>query len=239
MTTTLRYQVRSWDSSFFKRKIGDIDWTSAGSGDATNFELITTKIASDDSEKIYLLNQADFHYCEGEISFTKNLNKQVSSEFETADDSDIPALMKLAQNLYQHTRFKAPWFNKNEANTFYCEWLQKAVKGEFDDLCIVQRLHNDIVGFITIRICNHVAQVGLLGVNPAYQGQGIGHKLIQNCESYLAPTEAKILKVSTQLSNVAASNLYISNHFQVENTAMWFYKNLRLSKQKPFNHVKT
>ncbi len=224
MLTQLTYCLREWDSAFFNRRIGDINLATHNHFKDTLFDLITTKVCSDDVNLISSLNQNGFQYCEGEVTFSKMLSNQSHIDFDIADESDLPQLSSLVDGMYKYSRFKSPWFTPEEKDFFYKTWLKKAVLGQFDDVCIIFRQKKTIRGFVTLKLSSNSATIGLIGVNHLCRGQGIGCKLIQCCESYLVNKNIQLIQVATQTSNVAAINLYIKNDFLVENTSVWLYK---------------
>ncbi|PNH97541.1 WavS [Vibrio diazotrophicus] len=137
---------------------------------------------------------------------------------------NLPAVQNLTDGLYLSSRFKSPWFTEEEKEGFYREWLKKAVLGQFDDLCMIKRVDGNIAGFVTVRVDNDDASIGLIGVLPEYQALGLGRALIQCAESYAVEKGCKNLSVATQLSNLSAMNLYMKSGYSLQQTAYWFYK---------------
>ncbi|WP_245879055.1 GNAT family N-acetyltransferase [Vibrio diazotrophicus] len=220
----MNFELRQWDSDFFSRLIGDVNW-SPSSNEQLPLDLITTKVSSRDEDKIGLLNQAGFVFCEGEALFVKPLiNVKHLIEVERLGKDNLPAVQNLTDGLYLSSRFKSPWFTEEEKEGFYREWLKKAVLGQFDDLCMIKRVDGNIAGFVTVRVDNDDASIGLIGVLPEYQALGLGRALIQCAESYAVEKGCKNLSVATQLSNLSAMNLYMKSGYSLQQTAYWFYK---------------
>lgn len=220
----MNFELRQWDSDFFSRHIGDVNW-SPSSNESLHLDLITTKVSSRDEDKIGLLNQAGFVFCEGEALFVKPLlNVKHLIEVERLGKDDLPAVQNLTDGLYLSSRFKSPWFTEEEKDGFYWEWFKKAVLGQFDDLCMIKRVGGNIAGFVTVRVDNDDASIGLIGVLPEYQALGLGRALIQCAESYAVEKGCKNLSVATQLSNLKAMNLYMKSGYSLQQTAYWFYK---------------
>ena len=220
----MNFELRRWDSDFFSRHIGDVNWSSS-SNECLPLDLITTKVSSRDEDKIGLLNQAGFVFCEGEALFVKQLlNVKHLIEVERLGKDDLPAVQNLTDGLYLSSRFKSPWFTEEEKDSFYREWFKKAVLGQFDDLCMIKRVDGNIAGFVTVRVDNDDASIGLIGVLPEYQALGLGRALIHCAESYAVEKGCKNLSVATQLSNLKAMNLYMKSGYFLQQTAYWFYK---------------
>ncbi len=220
----MNFELRLWDSEFFDKRIGDIDWSSCAQANQ-NLDLVTTKVSSQDEDKIRLLNQASFVFCEGEATFSKQLvDVKVTTDVESLKKEDLSSVANLTDDLYRSSRFKSPWFTEKEKNDFYSEWLKKAVLGQFDDICMVKRVSGNIAGFVTVKVNKCSASIGLIGVLPEYQALGLGKALIECAESYAFKQGCKTLSVATQLSNLKAMNLYIKSGFSLQQTAYWFYK---------------
>ncbi|WP_236011777.1 GNAT family N-acetyltransferase [Vibrio paracholerae] len=222
----MNFELRHWDSDFFSRQIGDVSWSSEPScSESRGLDLITTKVSSTEEDKIRILNQAGFTLCEGEALFLKPLRQvKILTGVERLGVNDLPTLRNLTDGLYLSSRFKAPWFTEEEKDSFYREWLRKAVLSQFDDLCMVKRVDTKIAGFVTVRVEGDHASIGLIGVLPEYQTLGLGKALIECAESYAFEHGCKHLSVATQLSNIKAMNLYMKSGYSLQNTAYWFYK---------------
>lgn len=220
----MNFELRRWDSDFFSRHIGDVNW-STSSNQHLHLDLITTKVSSRDEDKICLLNQAGFVFCEGEALFVKSLlDVKLLTEVERLGKDALPVVQNLTDGLYLSSRFKSPWFTEEEKDCFYREWFKKAILGQFDDLCMIKRVDGKIAGFVTVRVDNDDASIGLIGVLPEYQALGLGKSLIHCAESYAFEQGCKTLSVATQLSNLKAMNLYMRSGYSLQQTAYWFYK---------------
>ena len=222
------YKKREWESSFFKREIVDIAWEE-NNNLLHSSALVTTKLKAQDYKKIDHLLSLDFKYCEGEVHFLKDVKGHSDKlNFSIAKHSDFNEISQIVSGLYEFSRFRAPWFTENERDSFYAEWIRKAILGSFDDCCIILKDSNNgpIKGFVTIKLNNSTSKIGLLGVNPENRGQGIGTELLAALEQYCISKLIKSISVATQISNLQAINLYIKNGYHVASTASWFYKGI-------------
>ncbi len=226
------FDLKHWESKFFDRQIFSY------SGSLHEFEetnsprnsLISLKIKADDYERIDLATKNGFRLVEGEVVYEKCLSEHSSSteslEYDNfiAGRSSIDELNEIVTGLYVTSRFREPWFTSEEKDNFYRCWLENAVLSKFDDCCLVVRSGGMISGFVTLRISDQIATIGLIGVASPYQGLGIGKKLLSLAMRYSKAKFALSIKVSTQLSNLAASNLYSSTGFSAVDRSYWFYK---------------
>ncbi|MBE8578958.1 dTDP-4-amino-4,6-dideoxy-D-galactose acyltransferase [Vibrio sp. OPT18] len=227
ISNVYHFSLREWDSQFFSKKIGDVQWGIENTqlASAHSYDLITTRVSSLEHTKIEVLQNHGFVYCDGDVQLTKDIHSNDSEiDFQMATQEQLPKLLAMLDNMYQISRFKAPWFATQDRDRFYKEWLTKAVYGTFDDCCLIIAEEDKIYGFVTLKEFSNYAQIGLIGVGSEYQGKGIGKKLLFVAEQYLRQRSCTILNVSTQTSNIHALNLYTRFGFRLKETNLWFYK---------------
>ena len=226
-----------WDSEFFASSIATLTLSNESpvlnEQDLHHYQLIQAKISMNDYDHLLALQQLNFQLVEGEIDLLfSNIIKQVknSSTLQQAEQHNIPELKKCAANSFQLSRFREPWFCTEKSAELYSIWVEKAVLGQFDDDCLVIKAENETIkGFITLRQLNAgAARIGLLAVNPDYQGQGIGQYLIQQAFVWCKQHQLNQLYVSTQSSNLAALRLYIKCGATISDSAYWLYRLNRL-----------
>ncbi|WP_245609277.1 GNAT family N-acetyltransferase [Vibrio pacinii] len=223
----MNYQEREFDSQFFRRRIAGVDWSVDSKADYSP-QLVTVKVSSSEMRKIEMLNTQGFQFCEGEISYCKIIESQnlVDNQCNLLDASSLHEVMGLLDGMYTNSRFKKPWFDDQERDRFYQEWLKKALFGEYDDICLAYRINNEIAGFVTIKFNQACATIGLIGVLPRFQSKGIGRILLESAEIAVMQQGLNKISVATQLSNLRAMNLYAKHGYQVSGTAYWFYLEL-------------
>ena len=116
-------------------------------------------------------------------------------------------------------------FDLNKINSFYSEWIQKAVTGTFDDECYCYFEDDKPLGFCTIRYNqNNSVSIGLFGVGSNYTGKGIGKSLLRYVISEMKLKGIMDVKVVTQGRNYSAQNLYQSVGFKTFTTELWYHK---------------
>ncbi|WP_439146019.1 dTDP-4-amino-4,6-dideoxy-D-galactose acyltransferase [Vibrio sp.] len=227
ISNVYHFSLREWDSQFFSKKIGDVQWgiEKTQLASANSYDLITTRVGSLEHTKIEVLQNHGFVYCDGDVQLTKDIHSNDSEiDFQMATQEQLPKLLTMLDNMYQISRFKAPWFATQDRDRFYKEWLTKAVYGTFDDCCLMIAEEDNICGFVTLKECSNYAQIGLIGVGSEYQGKGIGKRLLSVAEQYLKQRNCTTLNVATQTSNIHALNLYTRFGFRLTETNLWFYK---------------
>lgn len=219
-----------WDSDFFGRSICFFDPVAPYDDEvlANHLQpgtLLVSKIpAANKPASDYLLKHG-FVFVESEIVFEKKPNSSDATlRYMKASLSEMPDLFSIVRGLYTTSRFREPWFSNEDRDRFYEAWVENAIRGTFDDCCLISKNGADITGFVTIRSEHNTARIGLIGVASTSQGQGIGSQLIGAAEEYCQTASKRTLFVNTQGSNDAAKNLYVKNKFDVIDEYHWYYK---------------
>lgn len=225
----LAFELNQWESDFFARPI----WRTRCHTDDSQFAdeipygLLQIKVPTNALNEITFLQQQGFHLVEGEIDFCLDIAKLKPSNvaYQIATEQDITALESLFSCAFLQSRFRSPYFSEQENQRFYRTWIAKAVRGEFDDVCLVWRdEQGDIVGGISLRLVENTVRVGLLAVSPNQRGQGIGRKLLESAIDWALQKNCQQFYVATQISNLSAIRLYESIGAKVCATHYWFYR---------------
>lgn len=234
MSIHANIEVLSWESDFFKRKTAKLhfapDAPIVSLAQLTNYDLVQAKIATANTELIDAMLTMGFWLVESEIDFCLNIVSRIknhSAELVVAAEKDIELLKTIAATAFSHSRFRPPWYQLVDNARFYSVWLEKAVKGFFDDCCLlVKNVQGDIQGFVTVRklAVEKEARIGLLATAPAHQGKGVGKQLIIAACQWCEQQGVEQLRIATQISNIGAMRLYSQMGAQIESTAYWLYR---------------
>ncbi len=99
------------------------------------------------------------------------------------------------------------------------------MRGTFDDQCLVASdATGQLQGFVSLRAADGDARIGLLGVLPDAQGQGVGQRLLLAAADWARVRQLAQLRVATQMSNLTAMRLYLRSGARLDSTAYWFYR---------------
>lgn len=223
-----------WESEFFKRPIFNIEprevkkLTESDFSELAQSSLVCCKVKPSNYEEYNSLANLRFFLAEGEVLFSKKLSLTQPLEKQSigifASTSELPGLLLKVKGLYTFSRFREPWFSVSQKDQFYQKWLENAVLGIFDDCCLLVIIRGEIAGFVTLRLHSSSVSIGLIGVLPAFQGQGVGRQLLQLAEAYALENGKAEVTVVTQIANSPALKLYSANNYMISNTAYWFYK---------------
>ena len=193
-----------WESTFFARPSAIVrlreDAPALQEADFSAWQRVQAKIPADRADWLDALQQHGFQLVEGEADLTIALTRHDACGAELATEQDIPVLRQMAAKAFAQSRFRAPWYAPDDSGRFYAQWIENAVKGTFDHVCLVCRAADgQIQGFVSLRKLNErEARIGLLA------GRGMGAKLMQAALHWAQQQQLVTLRVATQLGNTAA-----------------------------------
>jgi len=231
---TVMLHKNDWESNFFLKKIYYLDlaeWEQAKFGQAINNykpDIIECKVGAQDYVKVNELTGVDFCLAAVAVNFVKcssfGVNLTTDISVDVANKNDIEELRNIARSSILCSRFCSSIFGQDAHTRLYSEWVAKAVTGEFDDICLVCRVHGEISGFITCRLENNGGcRIGLLAVRDCYRGKGIGKRLLGEAENYALRKECSFVSVSTLYSNDNAMSCYSSAGYSLSQIDFWLY----------------
>lgn len=216
-----------WDSAFFNLKIGVV---KPGIFNAVDFN--NEKQAYD---LIYIFEYAESILNETieniaskpvdtKITYTKHVtelnNIELSSNiraFEIGEPSQDLLSLAIQSGIY--SRFKTDTgFPEGSFERMYTEWIKKSTQHQIAFEVITFNVNGVDCGLLTLGKNKEKAVIGLLSVNHAYRGIGIGKKLIMAADFYAGKNNFTTLDVSTQSANKSACLFYESCGFVVNET---------------------
>ena len=214
----------AWESDFFGIpsaivRINDAA-TPLSDSDLACWQRLQAKIPAQRSDLLDALQQRGFSLVEGEIDLAITVGQHANPGAEVASVEDIPALRQLAAQAFAQSRFRTPWYAPEDSGRFYAQWIENAVKGTFDHLCLVFREQGGgIRGFVSLRkLSDSEGRIGLLA------GRGIGEQLMQAALQWAQQQQLSTLRVATQMGNTAALKRYIASGATISATAYWLYR---------------
>lgn len=213
-----------WESAFFARPSAIVrlrdNAPALQDADFSAWQRVQAKIPADRADLLDALQQHGFRLVEGEVDLSVTVALHASPGAEIATEQDIPTLRKMAALAFAQSRFRAPWYAPDDNGRFYAQWIENAVKGTFDHVCLVFRTDGgQIQGFVSLRrLTEHEARIGLLA------GRGMGEKLMQAALHWAEQQQVSTLRVATQMGNTAALKRYIASGASIDATAYWLYR---------------
>ncbi len=199
-----------WDSNFFKLEVGDLNLINSVLPNCDNFDLIYVKTEKGEEIKIKNFEKT---YTETKIVFRKFLNglkNSCNAVFDISEiDYSIEELNQLAYESGKYSRFKLDRrIDSNKFFELYELWIINSLNKKFADDIFVYQEDSTIIGFVTYKVTNNYATIGLIAVSPNHQGKGIGKQLIDKVENELFKKNINELRIPTQEENIQACFFY-------------------------------
>lgn len=219
-----------WESEFFALSCGKIEFHDSadllGVAELNQFDLVQAKVPTDRLDLTDALSEMNFRMVEGEMDFVYSITAESEKpKYRVAELKDIPVLRDIAATAFRFSRFRPPWYGEGESSRFYALWVENAIRGTFDDECLMIEQDGHLQDFVTLRKESaNDARIGLLAVRHSQRNRRIGHKLIQAAHHWCAARGLTTLRVATQFSNLPAIRLYIRSGGLLTEAAYWLYR---------------
>ena len=207
-----------WDSNFFEIEIGElISQENFNYENADTFDLFYIKSNKDFELEI---NNFENTFSENKVVFSKILNFSKRSKnniFSVSKiDYKIEDIYELAYESGKFSRFFLDNnFTMEKFKELYKKWVDNSISKLFADDLFVYQEDNKTIGFLTYKIKNEIATIGLIAVSQNQQGKGIGGKLLNYLENFLFKSNINILSIPTQENNIAACNFYKKQGYNI------------------------
>jgi dTDP-4-amino-4,6-dideoxy-D-galactose acyltransferase len=212
-------KLLEWDSSFFNRRIGLLDLNNG----SPNFEDLN------DWDLVYIMSDEDFTldinkfnrtFSETKVVFSKMIiesKEPIDENISVAKKKDNKKqIYNLALESGKFSRFNLDKnFKRREFKKLYYKWVDNSFNKEFADAVLVYKFENEIIGFVTYKILDDFATIGLIAISPLYQGKGVGRKLINAVEMELVNRQIGELRIPTQFQNEIACEFYIKLGYKI------------------------
>ena len=225
-----------WDSRFFGVSIARavpsrvdratrdaiLDWCHAEDVDCLYF------LADADADTMRVLEDAAFSRVDDRVTLELEPIPPVSSphaDTRAACESDIAALRNIAAVSHFDTRFYYDrHFDRERCDELYRIWIEKSCQGWADHVVVVERDGNAI-GYLTVHLREaNSASIGLVGVDRAHRGQGIGARLMSGALAWISGQPVARVWTATQGRNAASQGFFRSAGFQQVGHAVWYHR---------------
>ena len=229
----------AWDTAFFGRRIGRVlgDRFDADLARSVNawarrnaIEALYFLARSDDPLTTTTAEAAGFRFVDIRLTFA--LERPTSSgptrpDVRAARADDLAALQTLARVSHGDTRFFFDMaFARERAQALYAAWIKRACEDADGVVWVPVDAQDRPLGYLS---CHYDAaeaagEIGLVAIDPAAQGRGLGRALIDAGMIWFAEKGATRVTVVTQGRNRAAQRLYQRSGFLTDSLALWFHK---------------
>lgn len=223
------FEYLTWDSAFFGYKVVRVVINSEDPGsykqtlkrlEEEHVRLTYIFVSPEDTRMNTMIKESGGKLVDKKITFCKTSTRH--SEFrneilEYTGNGKEKELSELALQAGKYSRFQIdPNFKDNEYERLYRKWLENSLNGSIAFKIIIAKTKEHISGLITLGDKSDFADIGLLAVDKAYNGMGIGKELVYYADNEVYLENFKKIKVVTQLDNERACILYKKCGFNIE-----------------------
>lgn len=224
-----------WDSRHFGLEIAQLDQPPDSETELASvmrearesgIDCVYCLVAAADFEQAWRLESAGFVARDLRLEFHQPVDAtrvEGVPELRPCTDTDVDALARMSATGFRGTRFAAdPRFPRAAVARLYDVWLRNSVAG-YADAVLVSGPMGAPQGFVTLHSSGEVARIGLIAVDPAARGAGVGQRLVAGAIAWAADRRCHALRVVTQGSNTAAQRLYQRCGFLSATAHTWFH----------------
>lgn len=225
-----------WDTSFFGFKVSKVsDVINSKSELVELLDLIKDKgikltYYSSENELNSVpggLGELDIKKVDRKITFEKTIDQKC--EYHSCIESfhkDFPnqKLIDLAIESGVHSRFRFDErIDKVKFEDLYRQWITNSVNRKIANEVLIFVKDNEIAGFVTIGDKMGHAEIGMIAVDNAFRGKGIGRALMSGAEKWSFEHQYDHIVVVTQAANLAACGLYQNCGYQVKSKEYFYH----------------
>jgi ribosomal protein S18 acetylase RimI-like enzyme len=229
-----------WDTQFFGRRIAiasEPSYTAeafAGmlrTAAAAGIECLYLLVDARDAALLRLAQEAGSHLADIRITFAQKLGEHTPYKQEATisvgpvREDQIDTLLKCSHDCFTNSRFyRDPHFTRAQCVALYEAWTEKSCRGWADTVLLAEHQQTP-AGFVScLMAADNQGKIGLICVNPAARGQGVGKQLMHAALDWFADRGADGVSVITQGSNALALRLYQECGFTITSVGLWFHK---------------
>ena len=233
-TTATGCTLLEWDSEFWGRSIGRIDDGPLDSArlravdtwaDENGVNCVFYLAASDDIPSVHAAEFGGFRCMDVRVDFecrTRRVDPQ--PPVRPGRPEDVDPLREIARKSHDITRFYAdPGFPDERCGELYDLWLVNSFQG-FAEEVLVLDVDGRPAGYVTCHAKGDNGSIGLIGVEAAERGRGLGQTLVLGAIDWSARRGLERMTVATQGRNLAAQRAFEACGFRTESVGLWFHK---------------
>lgn len=213
-----------WDSKFFGLQIGRVYLRTLD--DAVDLALMHYDLKYQ-YDLLYVFSKEGlcFEAIGAELVDEKVLYSKICQKREKSSEVMLYGLPEPTESLYElalvsgeFSRFRLDKrLPEGSYEHLYRKWIENACPREGSNKRILVYVEDNIPrGMITVDFKDDYAQIGLVAVDPQYQHQGIGTKIMSTLERGLFEEGVMTIDVATQKANMDACRWYEKNGFKVK-----------------------
>ncbi len=238
-------RILDWDSAFWGVRIAQVmpprlDPATADAVDAfcarENVACAFFLARLDDPASTTLAEDRGFRFADVRLTFARDTRTPDARPREPlpsglvvrpSEADDVLPLREIAAESHDGTRFfHDRAFPREGCRRLYATWLERSCEG-YADRVLVAAWDDAPVGYVTCHLpdeAHPAGRIGLIGVDAAMRGRGVGRHLVAAALDWFGEQGADRVEVVTQGANLAAQRLYAGSGFLPSEARLWFHK---------------
>jgi dTDP-4-amino-4,6-dideoxy-D-galactose acyltransferase len=114
-------------------------------------------------------------------------------------------------------------FTAQEFEKMYTRWIQSSIDNKLAGMIYVSLWKDMINGMVTLTKKTDHINIGLIAVDRASRGKGIGKSLLEAAAVFALSQNLRTIRLSTQLANKPAMAFYASRGFEITGVDLVFH----------------
>jgi dTDP-4-amino-4,6-dideoxy-D-galactose acyltransferase len=232
-----RCRILEWDSNFFGFRIGRLFGSHLSPDDAgqavqwcreQGVKCLYFLAGAEDSATSLAAENAGFRLVDIRCTYTYNLSTRrplaATPAIRPFEPSDLPHLQQIASSSHGSSRFYYDRrFDRKRSSDLYAAWIERSCRG-WADAVYVAGFTGLPAGYVTCHLDAHKAgSIGLIAVDPQFQGRGLGQQLTCAAISHLSRRGARRVDVVTQGRNIRSQQMYQRCGFVISTVEIWYH----------------
>jgi dTDP-4-amino-4,6-dideoxy-D-galactose acyltransferase len=201
------------------------------------------KVPTDCVGQAQALNAAGFAVIDTNVTLERSPTRQPVDPAVVVRDirpNEHTAVMAIAAACFVYSRFHLdPLIPTALANAVKREWVENYCRGKRGERLWVTEANGRLAGFLAVLATEYkgapVRVIDLIGVDPTFQGHGVGRGLVRFFIGDSAG-RASTLRVGTQAANVPSLRLYEACGFRVAQTSYVLHAHVREGEVLRYDH---
>jgi dTDP-4-amino-4,6-dideoxy-D-galactose acyltransferase len=234
-----------WDTEFFGRRIARVRGDTLNPQRAAQVDSwsrcnqiqgLYFLSCANDPATVRTAEQHGFQLVDVRLTFERALNgeskpepssRSTGTSVRTFQPTDLSALQAVARVAHKDTRFFGDThFSPGRAEDLYSTWITLESQGGAAILFVATIPPDQAVGYISCHLdaSHKEGRIGLLGVDAAVHGRGIGQSLVNAALDWFREQGVAVATVVTQGKNRSAQRLYQRCGFLTHDLQFWYHK---------------
>lgn len=183
-----------------------------------DFDYIVCQIGIDRGELINSMVNNGFRIFGLPVILKVKLSKKYMKEahIRKYKKADLNELKKISKRAF----LSSHWYNTNhlkkeKVDDLYIKWLENCCNGRAE-IVLVYEENSKALGYVACTKKNGIGVIDLIAVSNKSKNRGIGKALINSAKNYFNEIGFKEMEVKTEMTNIAALNLYTQCGFRID-----------------------